>query len=63
VIVVAVMPGAEAVSAALDEEDDAPALGLELGVEVPLEPQAAMTIAATAVPATSARLARCVLFM
>jgi hypothetical protein len=61
VIVVAVMPGADAVSAALD--DDAPALGLELGVEVPLEPQAAMTIAVTAVPATSARLARCVLFI
>jgi hypothetical protein len=61
VIVLAVMPGAEAVSAAPDEEE--PALGLELGVEVLLEPQAATPIATTAIPATSGRLARCVFLM
>ena len=61
VIVVDVMPGAEAVSAALDEE--ALALEPELELGVPLELQAAMTIATTAVPATRAILTRCVLFM
>jgi hypothetical protein len=63
VIVVAVMPGAEAVSAALDEEALALELELELELGALLELQAARTIATTAVPATRATLARCVLFI
>jgi hypothetical protein len=55
VIVLAVMPGAEAVRAELPDEDE---------LELPLEPpHAAATIATTAIPATAARFTRCDLLM